>query len=84
MKITDVDKAKVRTAVKCYLTFKNEATAKQLNDFLLTLDLKLRRDLTTNELARELTYCCKNKNFLNIQSHTRKRDNYTLYSLRRG
>ena len=82
MAITDIDKAKIRTAVKCYLLFNKEATARQLNDFLMQNDFRLRRDISTNELARDLTYCCKHNNFLNLKS-VRNTDNTQVYSLRR-
>ena len=68
MAISDNDKIKVRTAVKCYLAINQKATAKQLVDFINRCDLKLQCRLNSQILALELKYCMTkpNHNFLNI------------------
>ena len=68
MSISDVDKLKIRTAVKCYLTIKGNATARQLVEFINGCDLRLQCRLTSQILAIELKYCMTqpNKNFLKI------------------
>ena len=81
MAMTDIDKAKIRTAVKCYLTINRKATAKQLVDFINECDLKLHCRLNSQILALELKYCMTNpnKNFLKIsfeKDKTRRRVYY--------
>ena len=65
---TDVDKAKVRTAIKIYLSLKGSATARQLCDFILDLDLKLRGNISPTIITAELDYCMTkpNLNFLKV------------------
>lgn len=81
MRMTDIDKTKIRTATKCFLMTKQKATAKQIWDYIMKCDLKIRRDITVNQLARELTYCCKTKTFMNLAFEDRERDNTRLYYL---
>lgn len=56
---TAEDKAKVRTAIKVYLSLKGAATAKQLSEFVNDLDLKVRANVNTNVIAKELNYLIK-------------------------
>lgn len=81
MSLNDIDKTKIRTAAKCFLLMKKKATAKQIFDYILQCDLKLRGNLTTNELARELTYCSKTKNFVNLNAEIKKNTNTRYYYL---
>ena len=81
MALNDIDRTKVRTAAKCYLTIYKKGTARQIFDFLMKCDLRLRGNLTVSELARELSYCCKTKNFLDITFEKRQRDNFNYYYL---
>lgn len=82
MAINDVDKAKIRTAVKCYLKFKQNASAKELYYFIASCNLKLRGRLNPNILGTELTYCCNptKPNFLNLGSY-RDKTNTKIYYL---
>lgn len=84
MGFSNEDKIKIRTAVKCYLKFKDKATAKELYYFIAGLDLKIRCRLTPNILAKDLTYCCKSttRNFLNIDFYKNK-TNTQIYYLRK-
>lgn len=68
MVISDNDKIKIRTAVKCYLAIKGKATARQLVDFINSCDLKLHCRINSQILALELKYCmtAPNSNFLKI------------------
>lgn len=68
MALTDIDKAKIRTAVKCYLKLNGNATARQLNEFIQSVDLRLHCRLNPSILALELKYCmtAPNQNFLTI------------------
>lgn len=69
----DVDKAKVRVAVKIYLEHKGEATAKELSNFVNGLDLRLRGELNPNVMAKDLLYCStQTKNFLNVKRRKTK------------
>lgn len=64
---TDVDKAKVRTAIKVYLSLKGDATASQLSAFINDLNLKIRANITPTIIAKELDYCMtESKNFLQV------------------
>lgn len=81
MSINDIDKTKIRTATKCCLMIKKKATAKQIFAFLSDCDLHLRSDITVNQLARELTYCCKTKTFVNLKFFDREKDNVRFYYL---
>lgn len=64
---TAEDKAKVCTAIKCYLSFKGSATAKQLATYLNEIDLKLRANINPTVIGNELLYCAKTKgNFLRV------------------
>ena len=64
---TDVDKAKVRTAIKIYLTLKGDATANQLSAFINDLNLKIRANITPTVIANELAYCMnESHNFLQV------------------
>lgn len=64
---TDVDKAKVRTAIKIYLTLKGDGTANQLSEFINDLNLKIRANITPTIIAKELQYCMKEShNFLQV------------------
>ena len=64
---TAEDKAKVRTAIKIYLSLNGTATAKQLSEFINDLDLKTRANINTTVVANELEYCMKDTyNFLHI------------------
>lgn len=56
---TAEDKAKVRTAIKIYLSLKGAATASQLAAFINDLDLRTRCDINTNVVAKELNYLIK-------------------------
>lgn len=83
MSISDMDKLKIRTAVKCYLKLKGKATAKQLVDFINGCDLRLQCRLTSQILAIELKYCMTqpNNNFLKIgfeKDKTGRRKYYLL------
>lgn len=57
MALTDNDKLKIRTATKCYLKAKKKASAREIRDYILNLDLNLNSNLTVNILARDLRYC---------------------------
>ena len=64
---SDVDKAKVRTAIKIFLTLKGDASARQLAFFINDLNLKLRSNINSTVIANELTYCMsETKNFLQV------------------
>ena len=64
---TEVDKAKVRTAIKVYLALKGSATAKQLSEFINDLQLGIRANINPNIIANELDYCMnESRNFLQI------------------
>ena len=64
---TDEDKAKVRTAVKIYLSLKGSATASQLSAFINDLKLKTRANITPTIIANELHYCMnESNNFLQV------------------
>lgn len=68
MSISDIDKVKIRTAVKCYLYLNKKATARQLDEFIQSCNLRLHCRLNPNILALELKYCMTqpNQNFLRI------------------
>ena len=83
MSISDTDKLKIRTAVKCYLYLNNKATARQLVEFINGCNLRLQCRLTSQILALVLKYCMTNpnKNFLKIgfeKDKTRRRVYYLL------
>ena len=84
MAISDVDKVKIRTAVKCYLKLKGGATAKQLNEFIQTCDLRLHCRLNPSILALELKYCMTqpNHNFLEL-TFEKDVSNTRVYYLKR-
>ena len=64
---TAEDKAKVRTAIKIYLSLKGDATAKQLSEFINDCKLKTRANITPTIVTNELEYCMKDSyNFLHI------------------
>lgn len=64
---TAEDKAKVRTAIKIYLSLNGAATAKQLSAFINDLDLKIRANINPTVITNECEYCMKDSyNFLNI------------------
>ena len=64
---TDVDKAKVRTAIKIYLALNGAATANQLSAFINDLDLKIRANINPTVVTNELSYCMEEGyNFLHI------------------
>ena len=79
--MTEVDKAKIRTAVKCYLKLNGKATAKQLNEFIQSCDLRCHCRLNPSILAVELKYCMTkpNMNFLNINSKKDKTNTRVYY-----
>ncbi len=81
MSISDMDKVKIRTAVKCYLKINKKATARQLVDFINDCDLRLHCRLNSQILALELKYCmtAPNSNFLKLgfeKDKTRRRVYY--------
>ena len=77
----DVDKAKFRTAVKLFLRFKGEATARQISNFINECDLKIRGEVNPSVVAKDLMYCSTQpKNFLNVKSY-RDRTNHMRYYL---
>lgn len=82
--MTDIDKAKIRTAVKCYLKIKGKATAKQLNEFIQSSDLRLHCRLNPNILALELKYCMTspNHNFLKIDYDVDKTNTRVYYLIK--
>jgi hypothetical protein len=83
MALNEVDKAKIRVAIKCYLKENKEATAKEIYYWIESLELKLRSRLTPSILAVELCYCSDiGKNFLNIAYYKRKYDNTNVYYLK--
>ena len=84
MAISDVDKVKIRTAVKCYLKLKGKATAKQLNEFIQTCDLRLQCRLNSSILALELKYCMTspNQNFLKIDYDVDKTNTRVYYLIK--
>lgn len=77
----DVDKAKVRTAIKIYLTLKGDANARQLSAFINDLDLKIRTNINPSVIAKELQYCMQsnNLNFLNVASYKDKTNTRRYY-----
>ena len=81
MAISDVDKIKIRTAVKCYLKLRHKATAKQLVEFINSCDLRLHCRLNSNILALELKYCmtAPNSNFLKIRFEKDVRNTRVYY-----
>ena len=82
--MTDIDKAKIRTAVKCYLKIKGKATAKQLNEFIQSCDLRLQCRLNPNILALQLKYCMTvpNQNFLKIDYDVDKTNTRVYYLIK--
>ena len=56
---TPEDKAKVRTAIKIYLSLKGSASAKQLASFINDCDLKVRANINPNVIAKEMNYLIK-------------------------
>ena len=68
MSINEIDKVKIRTATKCYLNTRKTATAREIHSYIMNLDLKLRINLTVNNLAKDLAYCSRStsRNLLNI------------------
>lgn len=77
----DVDKAKFRTAVKIYLKFKGDATARQISNFINDCDLKIRGEVNPSVVAKDLMYCSREaKNFLNVKSF-RDNTNHMRYYL---
>ena len=68
MALNEIDKIKVRTATKCYLYGRNSATAREIHNYIMNLNLGLRGNLTVNNLAKDLSYCCKStsRNLLDI------------------
>lgn len=82
---TDVDRAKVRTAIKIYLSLKGDATARQLADFINDLDLRIRAEINASVIAKDLMYCEKeSKNFLNVASYKTKTNTRRYYLDRRS
>ena len=81
MALTDIDKAKIRTAVKCYLKLKGKGTAKQLNEFIQSCDLRLHCRINPQILALELKYCmtAPNQNFLRIKFEKDKTNTRVYY-----
>lgn len=72
---TAEDKAKVRTAIKIFLALKGDATAKQLSEFIIDLDLKLRANISPTIIATELDYCMREGyNFLRVGCYRDKRN----------
>lgn len=83
MALNEIDKAKIRVAIKCYLKNEKKGTAKEIYYWIESLELKLRGRLTPNILAVELIYCSDiGKNFLNITYYKRKYDNTNVYYLK--
>lgn len=77
---TAEDKAKVRTAIKIYLSLKGDATAKQLSEFIIDLDLKLRANISPPIIATELDYCMQEGyNFLKVGCYRDKRNTRRYY-----
>ena len=77
----DVDKAKFRTAVKLFLRFKGEATARQISNFINECDLRIRGKVNPSVVAKDLMYCStQSKNFLNVKFY-RDRTNHMRYYL---
>ena len=82
--MTEVDKTKIRTAVKCYLKLNGKATSKQLNEFIQSCDLKLQCRTNPTIIAMELKYCMTqpNNNFLKLETKKDK-TNRNVYTLKR-
>lgn len=59
MALNEMDKVKIRTATKCYLYGRNNATAREIYTYIMNLNLGLRGNLTVNNLAKDLVYCSK-------------------------
>ena len=57
MGLSKTDKIKVRTATKCYLLSRNDATAREIFHYILSCDLKITSHFTVNVLAKDLKYC---------------------------
>ena len=77
---TAEDKAKVRTAVKIYLSLKGSATASQLSSFICDLDLRLRANITPSIVANELNYLMKMPcSFLRIGAYKDKTNTMVYY-----
>lgn len=68
MALNEIDKVKIRTATKCYLYGRNNATAREIYNYLMDLNLGLRGNLTVNNLAKDLAYCSRttSRNLLDI------------------
>ena len=82
---TDVDRAKVRTAIKIYLSLKGSATSRQLSDFINDLDLRIRAEINPSVIAKDLMYCEReSKNFLNVASYKDKTNSLVYYLEKRG
>ncbi len=78
--MNDVDKAKVRTAIKVYLSLKGDATARQLDDFIQDLELRIRGTVNPSVIAKDLMYCeGESKNFLNVSSYKDKTNTRRYY-----
>lgn len=82
MGLNEIDKTKIRTATKCFLYGRNTATAREIYDYIINLDLKLRVSLTVNILAKDLLYCNKStsRNILsNIAYETDNTNTFHYY-----
>lgn len=77
----DTDRIKVRTGIKCYLTMKNKGTAREIFNFLMDCNLKLRVRITPNIVAQEIKYCMAtpNQNFLKLNFEKNKTNTKVYY-----
>lgn len=78
---TDEDKAKVRTAIKIYLSLKGSATAAQLSSFILDCKLNIRANISPTVIAKELDYLMEMPcSFLKVDFYydTKKRKRYYI------
>ena len=74
--------AKVRTAIKLYLSQHGTATARQLASFINECGLSIRAEVNASVIARDLLYCQReSKNFLNVASYKDKTTNARIYYL---
>ena len=65
------DKAKVRVAVKMYLSLRPKATAKEMATAINELNIGLYCDgVTASEIAKDIHYCIGKRNLLGNVSYT--------------